>query len=641
MKSIKKTGMKITAAIAAVLLPVFFLFSNIFAPIRVRAAATVTDFSKTEILDDLADLDSSLYQPNPLGKPEVVRFQEYCYSDKYFFKQYYGLFVYVYNPTCAKLEEINYINIATSYDADGKPKDFANVDLTICSFTEDNLFYKFELAQAEEFLVMAKGYAELHDGERRYDVAGITLTGIEDARKDYDYSWTFYFSGFAAGCGETADSASTLTARMEKLKTLRLNVQHTNYRTEDFDENNVCDSLDSVYFSVPEEYFLNYGGLQKIKAEWYEYKTKEIFVTADEERYNCLDDYIGKDTSDKTLFPNGNQSGHRVYWDYRGYNSLLGKKIFGGAWNGQANLLDVYNINIVNRIDWLFYRANATSRADMYISKEEVVDYMQWYTTKFSSQEKIRDKYAAGLFAERIDEDRLALLDNPSDLRGRVEQEFDADKLEDKQDLFYEVEQSNWDRFWKGAKYANAALDPILVFDKDDKTTLEGMTAATFAETYKVNPDEAADIKSYCIETLNKGERPVLFRFAVTDYYASSAYFDYDWAFKNEQDGYVAQETVFLDYDIISLTFRAENGAETVIACVSDPLDIINGVTPPADLNMSSWNWLELWDMVSEALMSIVSVLALIILGYLLIQLIVWIVKTFFVNNSGGGDSSA
>ena len=635
MKAFKETSKNISAVLAALLLLVFFLFSNVFLPVRASAAATVTDFSQTEILDDLADLDSGLYLPNPLGKPEVVRFQEYCYSNKYFFKQYYGLYVYVYNPTRTELEDLNYINVATSYDANGKPNAWKNVDLTICDYTQDHLFYKFELAQAEEFLVMAKGYASLHDGERRYDMAGITLTSVDDTRKDYDYSYTYYFSGFAAGCGETADSESTLTARMEKLKTITLNVQHTNYRTENFNEDNVCDSLDSVYFSVPEEYFTDYGGLQKIKAEWYEYKTKEMFVTADSAAYNALDDYIGK-KADASL---------RWWVNWGLVTQQHGVDKFQGLYNNPNENMQWYNANLCDKIEWLFSVENVTSRDDMYISKEDVVDYMQWYTNKFSSQDKIRGKYAEVLFKDSIDEDRLYLLKTPTDKRGHVVQEFDADKLEDKQDLFYEVEQSDWDKFWKGAKYENTTLDPIIVFDKSDKNMLEGMTAATFAETYKVNPEDAASIKSYCLTMLKNGERPVLFRFAVTDYYAATAFFEdkdnfFDGINRKDGDGYVAQETVFLDFDIISLTFRAENGEETVVACVSDPMDIINGLTPPTDLDMGGWDWLGLWNIIYEALMAVFSVIALIVLGYLLVLLVGWVIRTFIDGDGGGGTSA-
>lgn len=640
MKVFKKTSKNISAAIAALLLLVFFLFANVFLPVRASAAANVTDFSKTEILDDLADLDSAKYQPNEKGKLEVIRFQEYCYSQKYFFKQFYGLFVYIYNPTCAELNvETCYINMATSYNADGKPNAWTNTDLIYCDKTEDNLFYKFELENAEDFLVMAKGYAELHDGERRYDMAGITIANVEDPLQDREYSWTYYFNGLAAGCGETTDSASTLTSRMEKLETLHLDVSHTNYRTEDFNADNVCDSLDSVYFSVPEDYFTNYGGLQKIKAEWYEYKTKEIFVTSDSGAYNAMSEYIGEEIGE-----NSSSLKWSVYWNY----NIDG---YGGTYNGALSKMPLSTLgfsaelNRVKRLDWLFIRNDVTSRNDYYVSNGDVVDYMKWYTRKFSSQEKIRGRYAEKLFAASIDEDRISLLDTPTDKRGRVEQEFDADKLEDKQDLFYEVPQNWWDKFWKGAKYEDYTLDPILVFDQKDKTTLEGMTAATFAETYKVNPDEAASILEYCLSTLKDGARPVLFRFAVTDYYASTARFDSDEnLFWSNEDGYVAQETVFLDFDIISLTFRAESGEETVIACVSDPMDIINGPTPPADLDPMYWDWASLFEETGATLQAIFAAIVAILLIYGLISLIVWLIQLFAGNgnsgNSGGGGNA-
>ena len=41
----------------------------------------------------------------------------------------------------------------------------------------------------------------------------------------------------------------------------------------------------------------------------------------------------------------------------------------------------------------------------------------------------------------------------------------------------------------------------------------------------------------------------------------------------DSQNGYVAQETIFLDFDIIHLTFE-KDGVLTVIPVVSDPLNI-------------------------------------------------------------------
>ena len=83
-------------------------------------------------------------------------------------------------------------------------------------------------------------------------------------------------------------------------------------------------------------------------------------------------------------------------------------------------------------------------------------------------------------------------------------------------------------------------------------------------------------------------------------------------------DGYVAQMTEFLDFDIISLTFRDERGTETVIAVVSDPIDIINGIDPPADMpTNTSKNW---WDELTEAVKAlIISAIAVVVVVLILL----------------------
>ena len=45
-------------------------------------------------------------------------------------------------------------------------------------------------------------------------------------------------------------------------------------------------------------------------------------------------------------------------------------------------------------------------------------------------------------------------------------------------------------------------------------------------------------------------------------------------------DTYVAQQTVFFDFDIIELTFN-KNGVYHVIPVVSDPVDVVNEINAP------------------------------------------------------------
>ena len=46
---------------------------------------------------------------------------------------------------------------------------------------------------------------------------------------------------------------------------------------------------------------------------------------------------------------------------------------------------------------------------------------------------------------------------------------------------------------------------------------------------------------------------------------------------------YVAQQSVFFDFDVIDLTFN-KDGVYTVIPVVSDPIDIVNDLTSPTDM---------------------------------------------------------
>ena len=271
---------------------------------------TVKTFDTTDINEDLSDIDSSLYLPNPAGDVEVLRFVEYCYSETAFFAQYYGLYLYIYNPAQAALDiegNTSKVNMAVEYDGNGEPTKYANVALEYCDHMDNNRFYKFKLSNSAEYLPIAKAYATEHDGERRYDIAGIELQQADGGilsdeikqANDRKHAKTYYYSGYSKGCGEDLTSESTLTCRYDDLETIGLSIKHTNYRTGDY-QNYVCDELNTVYFSVPDEYFDDYGGLQEISAEWYEYKTNPIYVTSDSEAYAALEEYIGKRSERKT-----------------------------------------------------------------------------------------------------------------------------------------------------------------------------------------------------------------------------------------------------------------------------------------------------------------------------------------------------
>ncbi|MBO5280300.1 MAG: hypothetical protein J6B55_03660 [Clostridia bacterium] len=569
----KKLFRKISYIVAAVICSAVSFLDSALIPVSADSAS-VKDYSATDILDDLSDVPVVNYPKDVNGVPEVIRFQEYCYSEKVFFDEYYGLFLYIYNPTEKALQTNgnNVVNMAVDYDTDGKPITYENIKLEYCDKTENNRFYKFKLSNSAAFLEIARSYAAAHDGVRRYDIVGIQLTHMTTA--DYTYEKTYSFSGYAAGCGDTTGSESTLTCTVEGLETIGLKVDHTYYRTYDYNAmTSTCDTVNMVYFGVDNAYFTDYGGLQKIKAEWDEYKSKPIFVTSDSEGYEALYPYLGVDIGESNKDLN-----YSVYWEK---DVIVNQSIYHKQYNDDGFIGTSGAAETCNCINWLFQR-EATSRDDYVLTSEELEFYMSTYTSRFYTEAKAGRKYAISLFEDSIDSDRVSLLDHPEDLRGHIVQEIDAG---DEQDLMVEKDQSFWDRIWNGVQYEEKGIAPIVVLDD----SIRSMTVNTFASTYLINDNDKQTVYKACLEMLNNGQKPVLFRFAVTDYYASTAYFDaHSNIFFTNADGYVAQETMFFNFDIISLMFRNAAGKDTVLGVVTDPLDIIPDVEPAPDTPVSS-----------------------------------------------------
>lgn len=73
----------------------------------------------------------------------------------------------------------------------------------------------------------------------------------------------------------------------------------------------------------------------------------------------------------------------------------------------------------------------------------------------------------------------------------------------------------------------------------------------------------------------------------------------------------MAQETIFLDFDILQLTFN-KNGVYHVIPVVSSPIDIIKTVTRPIDDPLGP-NWLKIILMLLLAILLIVIFIPLLV----------------------------
>lgn len=210
---------KILAAFAAFFMVFLIGYSAFAVPAFTVFADELTEYDKTAIEDDLAEMDLTGYPKDESGEVQLVNelgFVEYAFSyDASLSEKYYGVYFYVYNPTESPISTragANVVNMAIAYDSEGNPSEYANLSLTVLDCTENNRFYKLRLTNGAGAYERAKAYAQIHGGERRYDVAGIQLwtAGAKNAT-DYYVGKTFTCTGFSQGCGGDTSAESTLS----------------------------------------------------------------------------------------------------------------------------------------------------------------------------------------------------------------------------------------------------------------------------------------------------------------------------------------------------------------------------------------------------------------------------------------------
>ena len=641
-----KTPLLRMAALVMVLVTLFGVFST-----TAYGAGNGSSFHDTNVLDDLLSstvngkpFDVRDYPFDETGEVQVISFIEYCYSYKANQRDNYGLYIYVYNPKGLNLStdsKRNKIQMAVSYDAEGNPDDYEKFSLEYCSKVESgdykNLFFKYKVIDRK---IDGQTFDQrVNSNERRYDISGIELAVHGSGTvTEYHVGTTYRFTGYAAGYGQNVSSGSTLRCEIEKLETISLSVKHTFYRSETSTLGaGHQNQLDTVYFTVPKSYIEEYGKLQRIKAEWYEYKTKDILVTSNAAFYNAAKAYIGVPLANAP-----NKYGQYPYQEDIGYSVGIdaGKAgdMYVAKWGW--NLGEGYFHVPTNVLYYMFYVSDI-EEYDPYSKKvisggvesNVLYEYIRNYAKTFENGRlPIKNgTISADLFESDIDESRKVDNENGKIQMGYSYYDFDADLDLQVLSSWSENDPSFWDNwlnfglgaaFAGGPNEASRVVAPIQILEADD---LEG-TNATISKRLLVNKDDVNDLYNTYTAATENDEVVVLFRFATSDYLAHEATIIEPGAGllgsdkKYENQAYVASESVFFDFDIIQLTFNNE-GIYTVIPVVADPIDAIGGITPPVDLPGE----LEWYQIVFALAMIVLLILVLAPLWPYILKAILWV----------------
>lgn len=591
-------------------------------PTNAYADDTATEFDKSNVLDDLQSatgfnlLDYPYDSTGVVKHPEIMNIVEYCYSFKANMQGNYGLYLYFYNPQALDIltnSAANKVQMAVSYNADGTPKNYEKFNLQFCNMSVSpnyyRLFYKFKVIDH----ISADGKTILqrvNSNARRYDISGVELHTSGNANAtEYLVGGSYTFTGYAKGYGADEIAFSSLQSVVTDLETVTLDVHHTYYRTLTSSKGTgYQNQVDTVYFSVPKRLFDTYGALQRIKAEWYEYKTKDIVVTSNSDFYSKAHPYLGVRTGilNSSGIPSYNSNiyyslGQDAYYDSESYT-------YYATWGW--NLGTGYKQIPCDTLYYLFQTSNIANY-DPYgeltesggIKSNVLYDYILNYSKTFQNGTlPIKNgRISADLFASDIDNYRKQDTANGKIQKGYSYYDFDADL--DTQILlsWQDSAPSFWDNalnwgLWNTVignipQEESRVISPLYALKSND---FNG-TTAEIADRLLMKTDDIATLKAY-YETESQSENEVmLFRFAATDYYsAETKIVELGKGFLGADkytsgQAYRAWESVFLDFDIIQLTFTKE-GNYTVIPAVSNPIDIVNDITSPVNTESNdSW----------------------------------------------------
>ncbi len=584
-----------------------------------EAGNIVEAYEQTNVMDNLkgstiAGKDFALedYPHNADGKPQLLSFVEFCYSYYGEKQDDYGLYVYFYNPQDTPIDvtaDRNKIQFTF-----GEKDRYSKYALEFLNYSKqagyEGRFYKFRIklsdAQREALLKGIKAES------RVYKVSSFELC-VQSKITDYPCAQTYTYTGYALGYGSDLAETDSLACKVDGFDDyITLDVNHTVYYKEGDFYHGQQSQLNSCFFRVPNKFFEEYGELTQIAYEWYEYVTNFILVTEDKAVYDAIDGLRGKglgavnngydylfcalcdfDSSwfkEKgtmlTLYDGWEMKDEYSWWD--GISKVTVKMKEEGE-------VEEWMKRLSSSIAAAFY-TNGINCQDYSVVASDIMEKFK-RNSKTLGAPYYGDGYSQSLFCDFVDEGHK---------RGYNYREISPS---DTFEVFWrETTKSLWQRIWGGYSVVTN-YDSLPAIIKISASDLNGSDEEIANRLY-IHKSDVQKLKSeYSIgQNAEEKETVILFRYGTSTSLslpcgqaASNASKDRDLelvktavtqAAEEDFSAYVTQQTVYLDFDIISLTFTKDN-VSTVIPVAMSPMDVFSNTNPPDEIttrgNMLSW----------------------------------------------------
>ena len=584
MKNLTKKLISFSIAIVSLL---FFCIISTFSLLTVKAdELVVKSFDNTDVLEDLqtsSDVNGNAFDISNYGfdSSRALSIQtvvEYGYTYDSAKNSSYGIYIYIYNPdnlTIQPTSSGNQVTMAISFYENGNGKTYEKFNLSYCGQTQGkyaNLFYKYKLVDH----VGADGktlYERVNPDCRRY-VFGALYLELGNVVQSYEFGRDCTFTGYAKGCGPDESAENTLTGTVKSTTTVHLNVKDTYYRPGVEYKNDTQMQLNSVYFAVPNDILNEYPALDNVLVSWNEQKTKPILVTDNSTIKSVVQ--TNRNSGSKTF------SGYSIYGNPKITSStnVVNHYSYDWAYNPTSGFCHATeNAVIYDKFQYLFY----TEDLNTPLSGDELLSYIDIFKDNGVYDLKNIDRVTIGHRSLPVH-----LFDNVDEGR---KQGFNSFNINRNTDYTLEILKDQRPRFWSaifGPKEELTQPDEYKNINAIQRVSLSDFLQPgnkDFSKDFLIAKDNVSAFVDYVTQESLDGKTTFLCRFAVTDYYSSPFSFVAEGSGSTPMgtDGYLCQETIFFDFNVITLTFADDNNRYLTVPAVANPIDIVSDLTPPAD----------------------------------------------------------
>ena len=628
-------------------------------PISSSAIGVENPMHETYVCDDLKNLGYDLSQyPKDTSADwiKVIDFYEYGY-DKDGNQAYYGLYLYIYNPSGREILAGNN-NVQMSFtDVAGREVPFNKYGVIRMSASmepgSEFTLYKLYIASSYSIGMRINGSLT-----RKYTISGLELQfdGSPYAKPVDNLigaSWTY--TNYQKNFGTDLDNQLHCETKIEECVKVKMEAASWYSKTSDLGEDYRYE-VSSVYFNIPNTFIEAYGnpkdatsGLRTVKGEYYKYVTDGLIVP-DEEWYNGFSNYIDKELYTITSYKDNTiGSGYGFYKNYpylddsdqlaEDYANGIDKRyeLSYNMWLGLYKVGYMSYGNACNDVqNHICNLAVSTCDDTMYLSQEDfLATYNKWGRNHYGDTGGLSLKNADKFTG--LGKQPLNISTTDGNLGEAVKTYASSDKRWGLDKRLFKL--FNKELYLDEGK----SYDIVPIVEIKASDIGKNMTSATIADNLYVMVEDVEDIRKYYDE-YSDNNHIYLMRLEVNPYYCPDVVLTTDVYNKidTQQDsvratGYYFEKAVFEDIDIFTFTFEDENGKYMTVPVSCDPIDNVGAVIPGNNAGLPNQNdpgneseddsvnwWKQFWEWFKDQEIGykILIIIVIIIVIILLIRLV-------------------